>query len=565
MLILQSRLNWLILLGLGINLNVVSAMFFQTRSFHKWLDILTGKSMNSGILLYLDTINQDIEKYSKKPEFAREIPEKLREISRVNLRKCNKTLPYKLQYDKKDSTFYDVQYVKFYAKLQYNLCLKDMELKRAIMAGDKIDKSKWAAWFNAFESDKNNEKTPTLQSIAEKLAIYLKRFVPRVESKNFKSKNEQVAMIENELKSIIKEVCPFVQRNLPLSENIDNQLMNYLDKNREEFHVDQLPPIWSKSLNICSDEREHVNLIGLVTHIFTTQLDSIEMKDEDLSRETSAKVLKDYLFLTHGDKPVAGATRFENPIEILKKYNTIVSDKNDKQIAETLLNLSKISSDTSACRVDKIQSRYELQQRYANSDYPILSGYVKSMNALQFHLCDMMIRFQISSLASNLQSVQLAQLEEFRYIFDTMKFKNRDVTGLVLDPRLGYAICVVEFLNRVMPRKGSYGRELKRARGITKTVDMLDVMNYESHKRESAEMNANVLQAVKSWHGDYMKQVCANVLKYLPINTLDQIHLLIKYRPGEKLGYVEERLFDYAILCKFSLRSDVPQDITFAL
>lgn len=544
--------NLLIFLVVSLVVQSISAWPFSGNSFHKFLDTLTGKK-KVDYVLYFDEIYENIAKYSQKPKYAPEIPTKLIEISKIKLENCNNMLADRLRYElAPHPTSFDAQYFDFYARWQYNLCLQEMELKRAKLAAKNMDKSKWAFWYGAIEARTVGANGDiNARNVALKLAIHLKRFVPKVESKNFPERVHHVGMIATEIRKIINEVCQYVNGDALTSDSYDKRLFEFLDKNRSEFKADPISSVWSKSAEICSDEREQNKLIGLVVNIFVTQLDSINMKDKSLNDISESRIVKDYLLLTHGDIPAANSIRMGNPIDILQRFADIASDENDKQIANRLLSLGNISDEIGACQEMSIKDRKLSQQTYANANYTILRGYVKSLNALQFNLCDLMIRYEAAKLAINLSPNQLALLQEFRHIFDTKRMTLTDSSGLLREPLIGYGHCAKAFINRYKDLDREWKRNLREARELVSGDSISDWLNEDRHNSVSDRLIADATRKVKSWYTEIMGKTCANVLTNLHIENVDKIRDLLQFRPEEKLGQTESLLFDYAILCTY--------------
>lgn len=543
------QISLLILLGIILNAQSVFTGPISEHTFLKWLDELTGETKPTASN-FLDWINIDVAKYSKTPSFDRRIPKKLKEISRINSGNCNDRLANWLRYDGAlDSRNYDAQYVHFYSKLQYNLCLQDMELQRANAAANNMDKSKWVAWYDAIVSNRSSNGAD-LQIAAEKLARYLKRFVPHIESKNFATGKQHVEMVTNETKKIIKEVCPYVTRDIYLSNKYNKQAIEYLDKNRDQFDADPVTQLWSKSVVICSDQEEQAKLINLIIKIFDSTLDGVEIEDKDVSQISDPKIIKDFLLPPNDSiKQGSNSVRIGTPIDLLQKLDKIASDANDKQLVGKLLGLARITDESWACESRYIEKRQSLEKTYANSKYPNLESYVKSMNALQFHVCDMKMRFKAANLAVNLPSVQLARLEEFRHMFFYKNLAKLDRWGLFLEPQSGYGVCAVDYINRYYALKGEWKSKTKYAKNITKIIDMFDVGNYSQHLSESGKTIQKLVEQVNTWHKETMQNACDKLSDYLSKSDVDQYRELYQVQPGNKLGSTESGFFDYVLLC----------------
>lgn len=512
--------------------------------FLKWLDGLTGRT-NEGEY-FLDWINIDIGKYSETSSFDRRIPDKLKKISSFKGGFCNGSLKETLDYSPvKGPNNYDAQYFKFFANLKFNICAQDMELRRIKAAAKSMDKFKWSAFYSAFGSN-NGQKNGKIdmQVAAEKLANHLKRYVPQSES----SADKQIEFVGSQIKEIFKEVCPYVLKDMFLSPTLDAQQIQYLDKNREAFKIDAVPEMWSRSIPICSDKTEQNNLISSVVKILGTQLDSIKIEDKNLAEISDAKVLKDYLFSNSAKLPESGTIRMGKPVEVLEKFNQITSDKNDKQLSKKLLELDDVNAENYACEDRAYERREDFEKKYANTN---LESFIKSTNALQFHLCDMILRNKAANLPSKLPAVQFGRLEELRHLFDRKKLTQFDRTNILINPENGFGKCIVDYIDRYYPLKKDYKNKSKNAKNIVKIVDMFDVGNYREHQIKADQITLDLVKGIKEYYKKTMETACANYLNELTKSDVERMQQSLQSRQADSMGPTEARLFDYAILCNF--------------
>lgn len=509
---------------------IISSDRSKDRQFQEWLDVLASNySKNSRNNLSLDTIYEGIYKWSREDvKYRALIPAKIKEIHVITTDKCNYLLEDKLRLGPIKANSQQARYFRFFAKLQYNLCFQEMQLSRARIAANSMDKSKWLAWFEAMNDFEYN-----LPIAAQKLANHLKRYVPKLESIHFKSQDEQLFRINMEIQDIIDEVCPYVTKSILITDyKNDAKFVNYMDKNRDEFKADKESEIWLKSASICLDKQREFALIYAIGQYFVSELDQIHVIDEDIDTMSDVKLVKDILFPS--DLNEQDSIRLGNPIELLKIMHILSDDEHDRQIAEQLLDLSYISTGSMGCSKSSIKHRRLLENTYANGKYPALQSYIKSMNALQYHICDMDLRYYAALFSSRLQKGALTTLEEFRLLFDVNHFDQRYEPGFFLEPHVGYAFCLRDILHK-------YEKNL-----FPKWHD--------SDKVEKVKQ-------LRKWHEKFMDSNCSDVPDLLPIEMFKSLQDLLINRPNESIEQTTAHLFDYAIICQYRLKAQTDNQL----
>lgn len=518
-------MNILTILGVVLLFQTISCDRSTDRRFKTWLETLRGIKTPID-KLHLDSTYQDIKMWSEIQKYAEQIPVKLLEISTISSKKCNNSLGYNLQFDSSlNLASYEAKYMSFFGRLQYNLCLQEMETKRAYLAAKYMDKSKWVAWFDAMHNN-HHETDQDVQVSAKKLASYLKSYVAKLESKHFLSRDEQIVKISQEIGSIIEAVCSYITGDILSLNGYDKVLLAYLNQNRLEFRADPVPEIWAKSMRICTDANEHTTLVEYVVNIFITNFDSINTEDTDMQGKPDLNLIKGVLFASNINLQSIKHVRIGDPINLLESLQSS-ADEHDKQRARKLLDLKNIRLDESGCNTSSLLQRRHLELTYGNYKYPALESYVKSMNSLQFHVCNLYLRMDAARLAIYLNPYQIAALEEFRHLFDQNNFDQRDITGFFLEPEIGYGFCMRDVISRHH--------------------------NDITFEKKSATPLSSV---VRVWSRRFMDEMCDDILNKLPLHKVDSIKNLIS---AGRTGIVQEttaRLFDYAIICDYRFIAD---------
>lgn len=528
--------------------------------FRSWLKMLKGSSKPSGNQAALDQLDKDIFEYNKNSNFKKEIPEQLSSVNIIKLDYCNESLPKRLTppAELKDSNSPGGKYFAYYSKLQFNLCVQNSELERAKLASQKIDKSKWILWYETFLEDANPGGKDIEKESAQKLATYLKRYVPKIEKKNFASPDEHKAKIASIVQDLIKDICPIITRtSINLQQN--PKLAEYYDKNRQAMIGEEMPRVWSTSFDICSsDSMKNVLKVATLTknvnEYFESQLDSIEVEEKNLNDVADANMIKQLLFdPTSEPSKSAKLLRMGNPIELLEKMSKLPGD--DHQIALELLEMTKMPTNEGSCDLKTLDKRVESSRKFTKIKNSQVSSYVKAINSLFYGACDRFLRFKAAILATNIPSNQLGRLEELRQLL--LKYQEGSIENpQFIHPDVGFGKPLIEFIERYQKLKA---KELNTDHFNTymnsMDTDMFDTRDSAGMKHTSNKDDGGKRRTLERF-GQISDYTCANVTKYLTRNDGFSMRDLIWAQKGEQLGQVTLQLFDYAIMCNHFARDD---------
>lgn len=501
-----------------------NASRWKLDQLYRWLDRLNGYNDKKGEASEsgLDQINIKILEWKEEgSEYYNKIPLKLRQIQSVNFQLCDTALEYQLELIVNDNGRRKTpaqRYTDFFGKLQYNLCLQDMEFKRAQYAVGQLDKSKWLAWYDAWASDQsisNDMKIP-----AEKLANYLKRYVSQID---VGSPDEQIAKVDQEIRAMIKEICPYVTAE-KLAGIVNSANIEYFEKTRANIGADLEPFIWSSSKGVCSNKKLQEEFVKSVGNHLLTQLNSIKMKDQNLADISDAKLISDILFPANGKQPDQ-LLRVGNPIELMKRLVELTDDKQQEEVKK-LLDMQKINSDYRICNFKYISERDKLAKTYL--DNQILGMYVKSINALQYHVCDRKTRYNAAKVAHEVPLYQIGRVEELAGLILKYQARRGKTNGLFIDPRVGYGKAVGDLAYRYT------------------LMDYFASAEYESKKNQNKQ-----LASARQTYNNLLHKTCSNVRTQISMEDLNFITDLLKFEPNEKLGELTISLYDYAIICNF--------------
>lgn len=522
--------------------------------FDKWLDILTGKvsSKSSNADFSLDNINLAIGKWTAKDsKYASKIPPKLISITNIKLENCSKKIEDFLEPEltkNGDGKTFDKKYIQFYGKMQFNLCLQDMEFKRAKFAVQKMDKSKWIPWYDAMKDAQNIGQD--MKGPSEKLANYLKSYVPQIDNG---SPEEQSSKVDAEIKSMANAICPYVTKKV-LKGEIEPSNIDYLSEKRATIKADPEAPIWSNSKIICENEKLQNELAKSVANFITSKLNSVQMKDENLSNLKDSKLISDILFPTDGKKTTSN-TRMGNPMEMIEKLSQLPGDK--QQEAKGILELRNVDWREYSCDLMKIIKLEQLQRKY--KDNQVLSKYIDSMSALKYNVCEQMNRWFVANLATQAKPVQLGALNELLDII--AKYRDTSNESQLMDIKVGYGKGVRQFLNRYVSLD-----LYVESRDYPYQKNMFNYFNSEEDKKELTQMHSKITaDKVRKYHKEIMDKFCENILKYLPMAQFNLMDSLLAIQTDEKLGDVTLRMLGYTNICNYINERSAISDLLNAL
>lgn len=161
--IFRGRYTILILCILGIaefQLNSNSGILGDRKSDEKWIDIFTGKiplDKTDSNDFTLDNILKIVHNLPEKlARYETRISAKLKLISNIQLSICDGDLSKILEPELSkngQSTAPSDRYYQFFAKLQFNLCLREIDFERAQIAAEHLNRSKWIVWYDTIASD----------------------------------------------------------------------------------------------------------------------------------------------------------------------------------------------------------------------------------------------------------------------------------------------------------------------------------------------------------------------------------------------------------------------------
>lgn len=152
----RARNTILILCILGIaefQLNSNAGILSNRKSDEKWIDIFTGKiplDKTDSNDFTLDNIFKLVQNLPEKlARYETRISAKLKLISNIQLSICDGDLSKVVEPELSEngqSTAPSDRYYQFFAKLQFNLCLQELDFERAQIAAEHLDRSKWVVW-----------------------------------------------------------------------------------------------------------------------------------------------------------------------------------------------------------------------------------------------------------------------------------------------------------------------------------------------------------------------------------------------------------------------------------
>lgn len=536
--LLNYILAFLILLGPSLQI-FSKANVVTDGNFTKWLEILNGvrSSKTSNNDNSLENINKSINEWqSKGPKYAAKIPAKLKSISKIDSETCSKKLEEILEPDltkNGDWKNFSEKYFQFYGKMQFNLCLQDMDLKRAQKAALVMNKGKWMVWYYAFTSHNNSKLDKDLQESSKRLANYLKRYAPQID---IGSPDEQMAKIEMEIKSILDAVCPWITKKA-LRSSVLVENLEYLDRSRAAAKADPESYIWSNSKALCFDEKLQSELMKSVGNFMINELKSVKVKDEIIHKISDPQLITNVLFSTDKEKSSPTIMRAGNQIELLVQLSQLTGKSQEQ--AKELLELRNISVDKEVCNLQNIAKWDKLNRDFSSNQ--VLGIYVSSMIALQYHVCDQIARFEAATLAINIKPFYLARLEELRNIMMRVQNQKGSKTSPFLDPAIGFGYGVKSYLNRFMNLDSIYSNE------------------------KSNNSSSNNDNKVRKIYDDYVTKTCVGLLEKLPFERVKLAQSLHALEKNGQIGESTLRLFDYSSICNRNLNEDGFKDMITSL
>lgn len=520
------------------------AGWFSGNNFNEWLDILTGvkSSPNEAKDFALDKIHKSIRDWQKKgPKYSDRIPKKLKHIGYTELEFCHYTLESMYEPELTQSGNLKspgARYYRFFAKMQYNLCLQEFEFKRILMASQILNNAHWVAWFDAWAASDHASDSKDIRVPVQKLARYLKLFVPRID---IGSVEEQTAKVDREIKAMIGQVCPFVTGNrLQQLVNIHN--IKYFGETRANVDADPEPFVWSSSRRICTNRSLEDEFVKSVANHMITQLDKIHMEDQNINDISDPKIISEIVFAGKGSTIRAG-----NPIELLERLAQLPEIKEQKPSVGELLELRQLYADDRVCNPVSIYKRDRLYESLRNNE--VLGRYVNSMNALQFNLCDRKTRLDVANLAHGIPPVQLARLNELRDLIKKYHSSNAASNGQFINPSDGFGRATQELVDRYVPLTGRYNDEDFDYRHNI----VITLMNDDSVKKHLTRVHGeNQVNEAKKNYDSVMSKTCVDVTATLSEDHLNSLNDMLRLEPNEKLGELTISLFDYWLICKYA-------------
>lgn len=310
----------------------------------------------------------------------------------------------------------DANYANLYPVLEFviqemmSYCEQNYESARIKRMLELFKKESWAGWFELTdELAEEDEKFALI--VGRRAARYLKRYVPQVESKYFASLGEQRSKIANELGSIIGKVCQFAEGQI--NDKFSPQFMKFFDNQRVNFGANHNLKIWSNGRSLCKTYRNNVfdEAQNILNDNDSFKTEMIDKKIEEIDFKT----LYDLVFAREEPTLRLGLNSYEL---VVKLHDLYMHESTDGLSIESgtlidLKNLSKISDDFGSCSKEALEKRLELGQKF-DSSYILLHNYVASMNALQYGLCNQILRNKIIEQMVDLNHLELAKFEELR-------------------------------------------------------------------------------------------------------------------------------------------------------
>lgn len=524
-----------------IGLSLVSEAKPNQRSFNEWLSYLDG-SLTYGINyndFTFDNINLSLRDWDKA---GFKVPPELLEISHIDYGSCDSYMKGIMEDElikKAKSNSLRDQYFRFFAKLKFNFCLQDLEFKRAQVAIQKMDLAKWLAWHYAMNENQNNSKD--LKKPTEKLANYLKRYVPEID---VGTPDQQMTKVDTEIKSIIEAICPYVTKEFMRKISTQPANIDYFKERRQLFGADDEAHIWASSRAICEDKNLQSELIKGVANYMMTKLNSIDVKDSKLADITDAKVLYDILFATSKQNlHDTHLIRAGNVLDLLQKLADIPGE--NQKIAQDLVTLKTMYKDWHACQVSYNEQRVKFANKYRDNE-PI-SIYINATNALQYHVCDIKLRFEAANLAHELSSYQIARLAELRYVV-LVNQGIKDDKAQFINPKNKFGISAQKFINRYRGLNSYYNANDRDYHHNLSTLFASD----NDLARRTYQNRKGLQEGVRSFYIDVMNPTCKGVLGNFSEGDVDFLERLLELEaPHEKLGVLTTQMVDYAILCQY--------------
>lgn len=537
----RSREFILVLIAIEtLNLHTISRAGFLTKSkFDKWLDILTGvkTSSDEATDFSLDKINKSIRRWKEKSldDYAK-IPDKIKRIGYPNFQFCKTTLETLFEPELTRTRQLDspgLRYFKHFAKLQYNLCLQDMEFKRATKAASKVASARWIAWYDAWVSDRLSSND--VKIAAKKMANYLKRFVPQID---VGSADEQLSKVDREIKKMIDEICPYVNYEA-LDESINRSNIDYFEQIRSKIGADPEPFFWSSSRAICSSKSLQDEFVKSVTNYMETQLNKIHMEDQNLDHISNSKTISELVYSGEANTIRAG-----NPIELLEYLAQLSVDEQQKASIEELLEIREIYADNRRCNSKYVLERQKLYESFRHNQ--VLGRYIGSMNALQFNVCDHKTRMAAADLTSSLGPQQLGRLNDLRELVKKNQDRKARTDALFIDLPFGFGKGAKELICRYNLMDFNFEMEdFDRDHNI-----IITIMNDDEVKADLTRVHRDKqLQQAKSDYNSVMSETCGNMLANLPVENSNFMKSLLTLEGSELLGELTISLLDYSSIC----------------
>lgn len=536
--------------------------FTRSYNFDKWLQVLQLRKTDGvdWTKFTFDKIDEAIDYWKKQGvKYSSRIPPKLLSIKDLNLANCNKNLISLLEPELTrdlNSEGPGDQYFRYFAKLQFNMCLQDMELRRAQLAAKSMDKSKWIAWFDAMNSGDNHSTGANLEISSQKLANYLKHYVPGID---VGSSDEQMKKVDSEIKSIVDAICPYVTREA-IANAIHRPNMIYLDEKRSVLTADPEASIWISSKNICKDKKLQDELVKSVANNLINKLNSLKLTDQNLASMSDGKIASDILFSSDG-KLSSVSVRAGNHIELLQKLAEFPGDNQSRAIE--LIKFQNFDLELPACRSENNERRSFWAEKYSENES--IGIYIKAMNALQYHVCDTKFRWEAALLAENLPSIQIARLAELVYINKCHQSQGETKTSVsqFVNSKVSFGISAKIFIKRqykyMQHEFNSDNFDYNKSffsEFVANDADRADL------KRGHWEILSDKM---KVYYKDVMGKTCQKVAEKMPFIDVSSVEKLLTLEKNSQIGELSIELFDYVILCHYSNEESGFEDFMKAL
>lgn len=440
----ESKLRLSIALIFGIGLVALIEARGDRKHFESVYKNIFDDSANPKVVLSIDLVADGLLKWAqldygqRRKLLADPQVETLNQLSSLfneNLNCDQDHLTERLQFESRyNQNYVNLHpFIKFANLMLTNGCYQDYESKLMTLLDTHFDKIRWVAWVHASD---DGDSEFSLDNFSARLARYLKHFHHEIERVNFNSDQEHLKRIESEVEKMMDAVCPRLtgldlSASGPATQQVGELFSHSIGRFDTGYH--SLMREVASTLNkqsehpyasgmytfkwICQDQHKE-QLISRVQTYFINHLDARRIDERvlgygDRFGPTDYIAMTQILFARYKLAKVRMGDQYTllNCLYTGQLYHLLPGDLCiESATLEQLIELRHIS--LQKCSSKSLNERRDLESEFG-SDYVVLYPYIKSLNILQYDLCNQRLRQSISDTLPP-KTDQLSKLERLR-------------------------------------------------------------------------------------------------------------------------------------------------------